>query len=53
LGSFGFKFFVGYIIIGVGLGLFGPLDLALSLNRKREFCASLKKLVENPHLLSH
>jgi len=29
--------------MGAGLGLFGPLHLALSLNRKRELFASLSK----------
>jgi len=48
LGSFEFKVFVGYIIIGVGLGLFGPLHLAMSLKRKRELCASIKKARRKP-----
>jgi len=41
LGRFGYTLFVGYVIIGTGLGLLGPLHLALTLNRKRELCASL------------
>jgi len=40
LGSFGIAFFVGYIIIVAGLGLFGPFHLALNLNGKRELRSS-------------
>jgi len=47
MGSFGFEFFVGCVIIRVGLGLFGALHLALSLNFKSErfilFKRQLKK----------
>jgi len=52
LGSFGFEFFVGYVLIRVGLGLFGPLHLALRLNRKRKLRVSFfyKKLGEHPQL---
>jgi len=34
---------VGYVILGVGLGLFDPLHLALSLNCKRGLCATFWK----------
>jgi len=54
LESFGFEFFCGLrhiVKIGAGLGLFGTLHLAMTFNRTRELCASLKKkLGENPHL---
>jgi len=40
---FRFEFFVGYIIMGVGLSLFGPLYLALSPNHKREIFACFLK----------
>ena len=43
-GNFGSEFFVGYIIIGVGLGLLCPLHLALSPNCKGELPASLKNI---------
>jgi len=52
IGCFGFEFFVGDVILGVGLGFFGLCHLPLGPNRKRESFVS-KKLGENPHIWSH
>jgi len=49
LGSFGFEFLVGGVMLGVGLGFFGLRHRDLGPNPKRQFF-SLKKLGENPHL---
>jgi len=40
LESFGFEFFVGGVIVGVGLHIFGLSHLALGANAKSQFLDS-------------
>jgi len=55
LGNFGFEFFVGDVIMKVGLRLFGPLHLAMGPNRKRAFCffkKTRRKAASFQHLIA-
>jgi len=54
LGSFGFEFFVGDVILGVCLGFFWLTSSGPGTNLKGQFFASFfkKKTGKNPHLQS-